>query len=115
MRIHAFDQDSVVNGKVEYRFVEANDKFQISDKGVISTKASLKTFLGKLTYHVIASNTEPMTVGGGNSGNRETKIVIHVSDLQPPVFTKRVYTASIEENSKPGRSAMLIAVIIVIL
>ena len=106
MRIHAIDTDSGVNSKVEYRFVEANDKFEISNEGVISTKASLKSFVGQLFYQVIASNTEPMTVGEANSKSRKTTIEIHVTDLQPPVFTKRIYTGSIEENSKAGRTAM---------
>lgn len=103
MKVHAFDSDSGVNSKVEYRFVEANDKFEISENGEVSTKASLASFLGTLRYHVIASNTEPMTVGEREAVRRETQIKIYVSDLQPPQFTKRIFKSSIEENSKPGK------------
>lgn len=110
MGIHAFDLDSDVNRKVEYRFLGANDKFAISETGVISTKASLKSSLGTLEYHVIASNTEPMTVGETNSKKRRTKIKIYVSDLEPPQFTKSVFSASITENSKPGRMASSTAI-----
>ena len=103
IKVHAFDSDSGVNSKVEYRFVEANDKFEISENGEVSTKASLVSFLGTLRYHVIASNTEPMTVGEREAVRRETQIKIYVSDLQPPQFTKRIFKSSIEENSKPGK------------
>jgi len=104
--VHAFDSDSDVNSKVEYRFVEANDKLEISDRGVISTKASLRSFLGTLTYYVIASNTEPMTVGETKEekDERKTRINIYVSELQPPKFTKSVFKGSVTENSKPGKS-----------
>ena len=107
MTVHAFDLDSEINSKVAYRFTEVNDKFDISEKGVISTKVSLKSFVGELNYHVEASNTEPMTVGETNYGRRETKIRIFVTDLQPPKFTQSVFRGSINENSKPGMPAKL--------
>ena len=109
MTVHAFDLDSEINSKVEYRFTEVNDKFDISEKGVISTKVSLKSFVGELNYNVEASNTEPMTVGETNYGRRETKIRIFVTDLQPPKFTQSVFRGSINENSKPGMPAKLTA------
>lgn len=102
MFVHALDWDSDVNSKVEYRFAEANDKFAISDIGVISTKTLLDSSLGILEYQVIASNTEPMTVGEANSRERRTLIKIYVSELRPPQFTKSIFKASIPENSKPG-------------
>ena len=109
MIVHAIDEDAGGNSKVRYSFVEANDKFEISDNGVISTKVSLTSFVGTWTYEVIASNTEPMSVGAGNSESRTATISIYVTELQPPKFTKSVYTGSIDENSEPGVLKMLIA------
>lgn len=105
IRVHAFDLDSKVNSKVEYRFTQANDKFEISNDGVISTKVSLKSVLGTSTYEVSASNTEPMTVGekASDARNRKTEIKIFVTDLQPPMFTQPVFKGNITENSKPGK------------
>lgn len=111
MIVHAIDEDAGGNSKVRYSFVEANDKFEISDNGVISTKVSLKSFVETWTYEVIASNTEPMSVGAGNSESRTATISIYVTELQPPKFTKSVYTGSIDENSEPGVLKMLIAMI----
>ena len=109
MTVHTFDMDSEINSKVEYRFTEVNDNFDISEKGVISTKASLKPLvtIGGLNYRVVASNTEPMTVGEVNDERQETKIHIFVTDLQPPKFTQSVFRGSIAENSKSGMPTKL--------
>ena len=103
LTIHAFDFDSEVNSKAEYHFAEANDKFAISKEGVISTKTSLKSSLGTWTYRVIVSDMEPMTVGEVDPEKRKTRIEVYVSDLEPPKFTKSVFTGSITENSKPSK------------
>ena len=110
LRVHAFDEDSDVNSEVQYQFLEANDKFEISDDGFITTKASVGSFVGTWTYEVVAFNKEPMTVGyeeSGASRSRGTKIKIYVTDDRPPVFSQRIYTANITENSPPGRSIWL--------
>ena len=105
VRVHAFDSDSGVNGKVEYRFTEANDKLAISNNGIITTKASLGSVLGTFTYFVLASNTEPMTVGETEADQRlrRTELRIYITALRPPEFTQQVFKGSIDENSKPGR------------
>ena len=102
MKVHAFDSDSEVNSKVEYRFVEGNDKFEISEEGVISTKESLQSFLGTWNFRITASNIESMTVGEENPIGRATKIRIYVTDLEPPKFTNRIFNGTITENSIPG-------------
>lgn len=102
MRVHAFDSDAGVNANVEYH-LEPDDKFEISERGVISTKVSLASFTGKMTLTVLPSNTEPMTAGADNSADRSTNIEIFVSDLPPPEFTKAIYTASVQENQVAGK------------
>ena len=102
MRVHAFDSDAGVNANVEYH-LEPDDKFEISERGVISTKVSLAFFTGKMTLTVLPSNTEPMTAGADNSADRSTNIEIFVSDLPPPEFTKAIYTASVQENQVAGK------------
>ena len=108
MRIHAFDLDSGVNANVEYH-LEPDDKFEISERGVISTKVSLKSFIGTVKFSVLPSNTEPMTVGEDNPEARKTEIEIYVSELQPPEFTESIYTASVQENEVPGKITFIIS------
>ena len=103
MTVHAFDSDSGDNRKVEY-YLNPDDKFKISEQGVISTKVSLKSFTGTMIIlTVAASNTEPMTASDDDPDSRKATIEIYVSDISPPIFTKAIYTATITENDKTGR------------
>lgn len=100
--INAFDTDAGDNRKVEYH-LDPDDKLKVSDRGVISTKVSLKSFTGSMIISsVVASNTEPMTLSDEDPGSRKATIKIYVSDKEPPKFTKAVYTATITENEPTG-------------
>ena len=102
MTVHALDLDSNENRKVEY-YLNPDDLLKISDRGVISTKVSLKSFTGTMiTSSVVASNTEPMTVGDVDPELRSAAIEIYISDLQPPKFTKQIYTTTLNENKPTG-------------
>lgn len=102
MTVHALDPDSDENRKVEY-YLNPDDLLKISDLGVISTKVSLESFTGTMiTSSVVASNTEPMTVGDVDPELRSATIEIYISDLQPPKFTKQIYTTTLVENTPTG-------------
>lgn len=102
MTVHAFDSDSDENRKVEY-YLDPDDLLKISDRGVISTKVSLQSFTGTMIISsVVASNTEPMTVGDIDPDSRSATIEIYISDLQPPKFTKQIYTKKLTENEPTG-------------
>ena len=102
MTVHALDLDSDENRKVEYH-LNPDDLLKISDRGVVSTKVSLTSFTGTMIISsVVASNTEPMTVGDVDPELRSATIEIFISDLQPPKFTKQIYTKDLTENSPTG-------------
>ena len=102
LTVHAYDRDSDENKKVEYT-LSPDDLLKISDRGVISTKVSLKSFTGTMIISsVVASNTEPMTVGDVDPVSRSARIEIYISDLQPPKFTKQIYTTTLTENEPTG-------------
>ena len=102
MTVHAYDPDSDENRKVEY-YLNPDDKLKISDHGVISTKVSLKSFTGtRILSSVVASNTEPMTLGDVDPVSRSASIEIYISDQQPPKFTKQIYTTTLTENEPTG-------------
>ena len=102
MTVHALDPDSDENREAEY-YLNPDDLLKISDRGVISTKVSLTSFTGTMiTSSVVASNTEPMTVGDVDPELRSATIEIYISDLQPPKFTKQIYTTTLIENTPTG-------------
>ena len=115
LTVRAADMDTRVNAnidnsEVQYQLVNADDKFQVElATGVIKTKITLFSYVGKVQLQIRAINKQPMAISEERPRTSTTTVEINVEKDKPPAFTSSaVYKSAIREDVRIGKEVQRI-------
>ncbi|XP_028399940.1 protocadherin Fat 4-like isoform X2 [Dendronephthya gigantea] len=107
LTVEAEEKDSGANAEFKYHIIGGDNKFEITDDGVIFTKALLD-FETKTWYQFLVVANETNSVQGAKPNATVTVVLQDVNEFNP-VFSQAQYTANVSENSPVWTSVIKVS------